>query len=276
MPHTKKIIRKINPNLRITHKKSIPSFTKPKFQLSSIKEVYKQQLSINDLYKLLCSNKNWNYLEIFLKHLEKNNKIIKTYGMCFTTKNLKNNNLLFQVLYGNMGALETLDKSLLLRGKPNCSLKNYRDINSKKIYKYCRKGWVQKNNNDFYIYDIGTQVILPNIKKFNISQISDAYSFMKNIEAKKRHKFWNLVGNTLKKEIDKNKNKVGLTIHIGPCHQQGTPVFHVKIGTNVTKCLVGNHIKSLNKKNCTSKYGKVWNDNHEEEWLVDIIKPEKM
>jgi len=269
--------RNIVPNTNNPKITNIPPFSKPKFQLSSIKEIYKQNITMEYLYKLLISNNNWNYIEYFIKSMGKSNKTIKKYGMCLTTKRITNNKIALQVVYGNLETLDTLDKSLFLRKKINCNLKDYNDINSKDIYKNCRKPPKSSSDEDFYTFYTGNTIVLPNIKKFNINDISHAFSFMRNVKTKQRKQFWNLVGSSIKLEMDnaKNKHNVRICIHIGPCHHQGTPIFHVKVGTNVAKCLVGNHIKSLTKQLC-NKNGKVWSKNHDEDWLMDIITPQKM
>ena len=254
-------------------KKNIGAFTKPTFQLSSIKESYKQNINYDDLINLLMSNTKWNYLENFLNFIEKKNETVKRYGMCFIIKKQQNKNLVFKILYGDLQAMETLDKSLLIRNKINCSLKDFESQNANEIFNKCRKPPPSGSDNDFYTFNTGNVIVLPNIKKFKINTISHAYSFIKNIKKNKRKNFWKLVGKSLKNELDNSKNKdIKLCIHIGPCHQQGTSIFHIKIGNDVAKCLVGNHVKKLTKKMCS----KNWNKTHDEDWLMDVIKPQKI
>ena len=253
-------------------KKYIPALSKPKFQLSSVKESYRQNINYDDLIKMLLSENKWIQLENFLSYIEKKNEAVKRYGMCFIIKKQPTKNLVFQLVYGELSALESLDKSLSLRDKITCSLEDYEQRFADEIYKKCRKPPKSKNNDDFYLFTSASVIVLPNIKKFKIGDIAHVYSFIKNVTKNKRKKFWNLVGETLKNELENSKNKdIKVCIHIGPCHQQGTSIFHIKIGNNVAKCLVGNHVKKLTKKFCK----KNWNKTHNDEWLMNI-KPQKI
>lgn len=254
--------------------KYISSFSKkPKFQLSSLKKSYRQNINYDDLINILTSNSKWNYLENFLTFIEKKSEAVKKYGMCFIIKKQPNKKLVFQLVHGKLSALESLDKSLIFRNKINCSLNDYQLENANEIYKKCRKPPSSNNNNDFYTFNTGNTIVLPNINNFKISDIAHAYSFIKNVKKNKRRHFWNLVGKSLNNELQNSKNKnIKICIHIGPCHQQGTPIFHIKIGKDVAKCLVGNHVKKLTKKMCR----KNWNKTHNENWLMELIKPQKI
>jgi hypothetical protein len=173
-------------NLMITkfskkvRKKYISSFSnKPKFQLSSMKESYVQGINYDDLINMLTSNTKWMYIEEFLTFIAKKNKTVKKYGMCFIIKQQRSKYLVFQLVHGKLSALESLDKSLSLRNKINCNLDDYQSVNAGDIHKKCRRPPSSKDTNDFYTFNTGNTIVLPNINNFKINDIVHAYLFIK-------------------------------------------------------------------------------------------------
>lgn len=199
--------------------------------------------TMSDLAELLSTR--YGFLHDFLaKELK-----TKPYGMCVVSS--WSNVPVDQFgLYVVSADLQQLDQDLQQRGALSCNLDNYRCQAKTLLEPPCKKSFrnaagVVENMHPFSLP--GSAIMGTGKGNFVIFPLDEAafptvLDFIASATIHEKHNFWKNVSLAITESI-KSGEPFQFTIHIGPCYQQGNPVFHCKVGPKVGTCVTGEHFK---------------------------------
>ncbi len=182
-------------------------------------------------------------------------KKYKKFGFCLvsdwiTPDNL-NNRLTFYLVVGDTAAMEKLEgkgvscnladysTSKALELRENCP-KKFPTVDEF-IVQRCSEGENLETTPSSLCFTTGAGNCIAYPYYPTLGSIPTLYDFVKQPK-KIRQGFWKIVAKCVRKNVQGGK-KFQVTIHCGPCLQQGNPQFHVKVGPTVGECSVGRHPK---------------------------------
>jgi hypothetical protein len=236
------------------------NYTKNLFEIPATIYQYIYYKNILQLQKGLLSTLT------FEKDILNLTKKYKEFGFCLVSDwilphNL-NKQLIFYLVVGDSTSMEKLEEEGV-----SCNLDEYSSSKALELRENCPKKFptidetiVQKcsqkkitSSSLCFTTGSGNCITYPYYPR--LGSIPTLYDFVKQSK-EIRQEFWTMVANCIQKNVQRGK-KFQLTLHVGPCNQQGNPQFHVKVGPSVGECSIGRHPKlQLCKENSIGHYMK--------------------